>query len=54
MTLATDKKKISAYLDDNLKADADRLAKLEKRSLSNLIEVLLQEAVDKAKHEGRL
>ena len=54
MTLATDKKKISAYLDEELKTDADKLAKLEKRSLSNLIEVLLQDAIDKAKQEGRL
>jgi hypothetical protein len=54
MTLATVKKKVSAYLSDELKADADKLAELNKRSLSNLIEVLLQEAVDKARQEGKL
>ena len=54
MTVATDKRKISAYLEDSLKEDAEKLAKLQKRSLSNLIEILLQEAVDKAKSEGKL
>jgi hypothetical protein len=54
MVLATDKRKVSAYLNDDLKSDADKLAKLEHRSLSNLIEVLLQKAVDKARQEGRL
>ena len=54
MTVATDKRKISAYLEDSLKGKAERLAQLEKRSLSNLVEVLLQQAVDKAELEGRL
>ena len=53
MTLVTSKKKVSTYLSEDLKEDAERLAALEKRSLSNLIEVLLQDAVDKAKKEGR-
>lgn len=52
--VVTKKNKVSAYLDDELKADAEKLAELEKRSLSNLIEVLLQEAVNKAKRENRL
>lgn len=50
----TDKKKISAYPPDALKRDAEALAELEKRSLSNLIEVLLQRAVNQAKSDGRL
>lgn len=54
MAVATDKKKISAYLSDSLKEKAEKLAQLEKRSLSNLIEVVLQQAVDKAEVEGRL
>ena len=52
--VVTKKSKVSAYLSDEVKVDADKLAELEKRSLSNLIEVLLQEAIDKAKKEGRL
>jgi hypothetical protein len=54
MDVVTEKRKISAYLDEELKERAEQLAKLEKRSLSNLIEILLQEAVDKAQAEGRL
>ena len=54
MTLATDKKKISVYIDEELKLKAEKLAKLEKRSLSNLLEVLLQQAVDKAEEDKRL
>lgn len=52
--MATDKKKVSVYLDEELKIDSDKLAKFEKRSLSNLIEVLLHKAIEEAKHEGRL
>jgi hypothetical protein len=48
----TDKRKISVYLPDDLKRKAEKLAESKKRSLSNLIEVLLQEAVDKAEAEG--
>ena len=38
---------ISIRLDPEVKADADKLAKLQHRSLSNLIEILLIEACDK-------
>ncbi|MBD3886554.1 hypothetical protein IFO70_33310 [Phormidium tenue FACHB-886] len=54
MSVATDKRKISAYLDESVKDDAERLAKAESRSLSSLIEILLKEAIRKAKDEGRL
>jgi hypothetical protein len=54
MVLVTDKKKVSTYLEEGLKQDAEKLAALESRSLNNLIEVLLKAAVDKAKAEGRL
>ena len=52
MTLATDKKKISAYLDEKLKEDAEKLARTQRRSLSNLIEVLLESAVSEAKKKN--
>jgi hypothetical protein len=54
MILVTSKKKVSVYLNERLKGDAERLARSELRSLNNLIELLLQEAVDKAKKEGRI
>lgn len=54
MTVATDKRKVSAYLEEEIKEKADRLAKLESRSLSSLIEVLLKDAIRKAEDEGRL
>jgi CopG-like RHH_1 or ribbon-helix-helix domain, RHH_5/GIY-YIG catalytic domain len=48
-----DKRKVSAYLSEDLKEKAEKLAAVEKRSLSNFIEVLLQSAVDKFEAEGR-
>lgn len=52
MTVTTDKKRISLYVDENLKIELEALAKAKKRSLSNLIEVLCQEAIKKAKNDG--
>lgn len=54
MAVATDKRKISAYLDSDVLDEAQKLAKLESRSLSSLVEVLLKEAIRKAKQEGKL
>jgi hypothetical protein len=42
LSVVTAKKRISLYLDEALKSDLERLAKIRKRSLSNLIEVLCQ------------
>ncbi|MEP0872756.1 ribbon-helix-helix protein, CopG family [Trichocoleus desertorum AS-A10] len=52
--VTTDKKRVSLYVDEELKADLELLAKARKRSLSNLIEVICQEAVDEAKKRGEL
>ncbi len=52
MTVATDKVRVSTYIQEDLKPDLEALAKVQKRSLSNLLEVLCQEAVDKAKKDG--
>jgi hypothetical protein len=52
--VTTDKKRVSLYVDEELKADLELLAKTKKRSLSNLIEVICQEAVDEAKKKGDL
>lgn len=50
----SDKKRISLYLDEALKSDLERLAKIRKRSLSNLIEVLCEEELERARDNGEL
>lgn len=52
--VATDKKRISVYLDEHLKEELEKLAKQRKRSLSNLIEVTCQEEIERAKRDGEL
>jgi len=52
--VVTDKKRISLYVEENLKVDLERLAKIRKRSLSNLIEVICEEVVMQAKNSGEL
>ena len=54
MAVATDKKKISAYLEEDLKNDADALAKSRRMSLSTLIAVLLDKEIKEAKRLGEL
>lgn len=44
--------RVSACLDSRTKVDLERLAKIHKRSLSNLIEVLLEQAVTEAVEKG--
>jgi len=46
--------RISVCVDSKTKNDLDRLAKIRKRSLSNLIEVLLEQAVEEAIKNGEL
>lgn len=53
-TVTTDKKRISLYVEEDLKIELEALAKTRKRSLSNLIEVLCQEAIDRAKQQGEI
>ncbi|MGL4618724.1 MAG: ribbon-helix-helix domain-containing protein [Chroococcidiopsis sp.] len=50
----THKTKVGTNLDEDLKNDLEKLAKVESRSVSNLIELLCKEAVVKAKKEGRI
>ena len=52
MTVATDKIRVSTYVDPFLKAQAEKLAKSQKRSFSNLLEVLLEQAVADAVEKG--
>lgn len=46
--------KVIVYLEPRLKKDLERLANKEKRSLSNMVAVIVQEAIDKAKSEGKI
>ncbi|BBD63312.1 hypothetical protein NIES2109_61620 (plasmid) [Nostoc sp. HK-01] len=54
LSVVTAKKRISLYLDEALKSDLERLAKIRKRSLSNLIEVICEEEVERAKKSEEL
>lgn len=53
-TVVTQKPRISLYVEKDLKADLERLAKLRKRSLNNLIELICEEVVQAAKASGEL
>lgn len=53
-TVTTDKKRISLYVEERLKIELEALAKSRRRSLSNLIEVLCEEVVEKAKQDGEI
>jgi hypothetical protein len=46
--------KVVVYLPPELKADLEALAKKELRPVSNMVASLIQQAVDKAKQEGKL
>ena len=46
--------KVSVYIPEELKKDLELLANKQTRSLSNLINVLLQKAVDEAKANGEI
>lgn len=54
MTLATDKRKISAYLAEDLKADSERLANVRGMSLSTLVAFVLSREVREAKASGEI
>ena len=45
MTVSTHKSRVGAYIPQELKEAAEAIAKSQKRSLSNLIEILLDKAV---------
>ncbi len=52
--VATSKKRISLYLDEELKYELEKLAKARKRSLSNLIEVICEKELTEAKSKGEV
>lgn len=52
--MATDKAKVFAYVSPLLKKDFETLCEVEKRSVSNFIELLIDREVQAAKVDGRL
>lgn len=45
---------INAAIDPSLKDDFERLCEIEQRSMSNMITLLVSQAVNTAKREGKL
>ncbi len=52
--MPTDKAKLMVYMDPNYKEGLGQLASLENRSMSNYVETLIIEAVNKAIQSGRI
>jgi len=52
--MVTKKPRVSLYIEELIKSDLERLARVRKRSLNNLIELLCEEAVKLAKESGEL
>ncbi|MGB5962344.1 MAG: hypothetical protein WBG73_16875 [Coleofasciculaceae cyanobacterium] len=50
----SDSESISIVLPAQTKKDLDKLCEIEKRSISNFVYLLVQDAIDKAKTEGKL
>jgi predicted transcriptional regulator len=46
--------RIAVYLSDEVKADLELLANSERRSVSQMAAILLEESIARAKTEGRL
>jgi hypothetical protein len=48
------KPQINTVVEDSLKQDFERLCELEQRSMSNMIALLISQAVEEAKKDGKL
>lgn len=46
MTLATEKTRLATYIDPELKTRLERYAKAERRSVSNMVEIICEQACD--------
>jgi len=53
-TLATDSPRLQIYIEPELKAAAEKLAKKQRRSMSALVCVLLERAIKEAKESGEI
>lgn len=52
--MPTNKIKTTAYIDAQLKEDAEKLARLKGKTLSNYIGQLIKEDVERAKKQGEI
>ncbi|MBE9057577.1 hypothetical protein [Sphaerospermopsis sp. LEGE 08334] len=52
--MATDKIRVSTYIQQTLKEEAEKIADRQGRSLSNYIEQLIKQDVARAKQEGEI
>lgn len=52
--VATDKAKLFAYVDPELKDKIERLASIRLRSVSNLVEAVMHDEVRRAEQSGEL
>jgi len=46
--------KVNVYLQDDVKSDLERLANLERRSLSQMAALLIEQGIQQAKAEGKI
>jgi hypothetical protein len=53
-SVPTDKAKVFGYIEPELKKKLERLADRRNRSISNMIETLIREEVEKAEESGEL
>jgi hypothetical protein len=49
-----DSERISVVLPEQTKKDLEKLCEVERRSISNLVYLLIQDAIDKAKAQGKI
>lgn len=54
MPTPKNKKQISVYLEPDVKTNLDRLAKIRKRSVNSLVELLVEAEIKQAKRGGEL
>jgi predicted transcriptional regulator len=52
--VTTDKKRVSIYISEELKTDIERLANVRRRSMSNLVELSLEDVIKRAKENGEI
>lgn len=52
--MPSDKPRVTLYLDEEIKADLEKLAKLNDRPVSNFVLTLIKQAISEAKEQGLL
>ena len=52
--MPSDKPRVTLYLDEEIKADLEKLAKLNDRPVSNYVLTLVKQAIAEAKEQGLL